>query len=192
MKLVLALVLLVGCKEETPTDLAAKMRQMHAMSKMQPEVNPVPYQKLAVLLPEKAAGFERKRSSGERSTAMSVKLSHAQASYEGEDGETIQIEVSDLGTMKGFAEMAAIGISAVEMEREDDDGFERTFEHRGHRAYEKYESATKKSEVKAIVANRFVVELSGQDIELRRLKRALEAIDLDALEAMKDEGIGSQ
>lgn len=173
-----------------PKDLGQAMQKMQeAVGKMQSNVDPVSYKKLKALLPEKAGDFTRKKTRGQKAGAMGFKVSHAEGDYEGPDGARLSIKITDTGTMKGFAGMAAAQWAMVELERESDDGYERTFTYEGNKAYEKYENASKSAQLNTIVGNRFVVELRGRKVEMKAVKSALEDVDLGALADMKDEGV---
>lgn len=177
-------------KQVDPQNLGEAMQKMQeAMGKMQSNVDPVSYKTLKGLLPEKAGEFTRKKTRGQKAGAMGFKVSHAEGDYEGPDGAKLSIKITDTGSMKGFAGMASAQWAMVELERESDEGFERTFTYKGNKAYEKYQNGPKRAQLNTIVASRFVVELQGRKVEMKAVKAALEDVDLDALAEMKDEGV---
>ena len=175
--------------DKAPKDLGEAMKQMEkAMGAMASNVDPVSYKKLKALLPEKVGIYARTKTSGEKAAAMGMKVSHASGKYEGKDGATATVKITDAGTMKGMA----AGMTAwalVEIERESDDGFERTFEHKGHPAHEKFQNKRQRGELHAFVSKRFVIEVTGRKADMKELKKLFEAIDISALEGMKDEGV---
>lgn len=56
-----------------------------------------------------------------------------------------------MGSMKGLAGMTAFAWSWAEIDKESDDGFERTFEYKGHKAYEKYDTNYKNGEYRYLL-----------------------------------------
>ena len=62
------------------------------------------------------------------------------------------------------------------------------FEFGGHKVHEKYDRNSRHGEVSILVARRFAVDVSGDNVSIEDLERALSTVDLSALEAMKDAG----
>ena len=93
-----------------------------------------------------------------------------------------------MGSMKGLAGVTAFAWSWAEIDKESDDGFERTFEYKGHKAYGKYNTNYQDGEVQVLVAKRFMLEVKGNDAPMEKIHSALDEINIDELESMKDEG----
>jgi len=144
------------------------------------KVEPVSFRELKALLPEELADLKRTKSSGEKAGAMGVKVSHAMAKY-GDGDERIEVKITDTGGMRGIMKMAATAWATTEFERESDDGFERTTTIEGHKAVEKFHEARKKTEIQAIVADRFHVELKARGLSFKDAKSAVGDLDLDKL-----------
>ena len=149
-------------------------------------VEPVDFRELKAMLPETAAGLKRASAEGEKSGAMGIVVSHAEARYEGE-GSNLQVKITDPGNLSGFAAMAAMWMN-VEMDRETDSGYEKTGSAGGRRFHEKYDKAGKSGEYTMIVGNRFMVDVHGNGVDMPTMKKAMEQIDLAKLESMKDAG----
>jgi len=75
--------------------------------------------------------------------------------------------------------------SKLDVDRETDDGYERTTTFDGHKAYEKYNDKRKRGEINLIVNSRFIVQVEGRGVEMDELKRAIKKIDLDDLAKLK-------
>ena len=153
------------------------------------EVEPVDFRKLKKLLPEKLAGMKRVRSGGERNAVFGIKVSQAEAEYESRDGGSVQVEIIDLGSIKGVARYAKFGWTMAEIDRETDHGYERTFTYRGQKGFEEYDTESRDGKIQLIVANRFAVEIDGSDVDMKKLKKVLKDLDISKLERMKDEGV---
>lgn len=176
--------------EGQPKDLNEALAKMKsAIEKNAPQVDPVDFRKLKKMLPEKVAGLERKKAQGEKAGAMGVKVSNAMGQYEGAEGARLKIKLIDMGSMKGFAAMAATGWAMAEIDRESDDGWEKTTKYKGFKAFEKYNTKRKQGETKLIVANRFIVEISGRKVTWDQIKDARDEIPFSDLEDLKNEGV---
>ncbi len=154
---------------------------------------PVNFRRLRDLLPEELAGLTRESAEGETSGAMGVRLSKATATYRAEAGDgadpRLEVTLTDLGAVQGFAMMGLAAWRMTDVDRETGTGYERTTDYRGHPAFETYDmEGTPRAEFQTIVSDRFLVELDGRDLEMDRLKRAMEDLDIAELEAMKEAG----
>jgi hypothetical protein len=150
---------------------------------------PVDFRALRDLLPEELPGLKRTSIEGEKTGAMGFNVSQAEARYESEDGANLTLKISDLGAVSGVAAMAAYAWATVEVDRENQDGYERTFSQGGYRGYERYDRSNRSGEVSLLVAGRFVVEADGYNVSAEALKEALEKVNTGALEGMKDAGV---
>jgi len=208
----LVLLALAGCEKEAPkkADAATRMeeasRQMgeaarkadvqkmgEAMGKMGEalvggtQVEPVDFRELKALLPESVAGMKRVNSEGSRHNVMGIASSKALAAYEDGKGARLEVEIMDVGTLTGVTAMAFAWVN-VEIDKEGDDGYERTHTIAGRKAYERYSKSARSGELDVLVASRFVVSVRGSGIAMEDFRRAIEAIDLAKLDALKARG----
>ena len=72
--------------------------------------------------------------------------------------------------------------SNLEIDKETEDGFERTTEIDGHKAYMKYDRRREQSEIAVIFDNRFLAVAKGKGIDFDDLQEIVEDLDLDDLE----------
>lgn len=186
--------LLTGCgsnKEEkeaaasdSPADaLQAIADKAKAMGDRE-AVDPVDFRKLKDLLPEKVAGMARTEATGEKTGAMGFTVSTAQAKYKGSDN-TLNIEIVDTGGIAGVSTMALAAWSIAEIDKETTTGYERTTQIDGHKAFEKYNNESKSGEINVLVADRYVVNVEGDNVSVDELKEALKDIDLAKLGELK-------
>ena len=145
------------------------------------EVQPVDFHRLKEMLPEKIGGMRRTEASGQSGEAMGIKGSSATARYEGEDG-SLQIEISDLGSLSGLAGLA--GKFDPNMEKETDTGYERTKRVDGQLVHERYDRRARSGEVSVILNNRFSVTVNGTGVDAGVLTGALKEVDLSKLATM--------
>lgn len=154
------------------------------------KVNPVDFRDLKSLLPEQIASLKRTNATGEKSSAMGINISKAEADYRDEQGnKKIDIEITDLGSITGLTAFAAYGWYMAEIDKETDEGYEKTFTYKGNKGYEKYNNKYQNGEISVLVAKRFIVEITGNDVSMDEIKSALDMIDIGKLESMKDFGI---
>lgn len=106
---------------------------------------------LKELLPEEAAGLARKSAESEKVGAIA-------------------------GALMGMAAW-----SMIDMDKETENGYEKTTTYKGNKAYEKYNSKNRDGEMAVIVAKRFVVTVKGRDVEMDKIKETFDDIDLGKL-----------
>jgi len=148
-------------------------------------VDPVDFRKLKELLPEKAAGLKRIEATGEKSGAAGFTISRAEAKY-GDNGETAaHIEIFDTGGIAGVGTMALAAWTMADIDKETSTGYEKTTTLEGYKGYEKYDSQSKSGELNVLVADRFVVNINGNNLSVEKLKSILTSLDLDKLSELK-------
>lgn len=176
--------------ENSPEAYAEKMKQMGENLTEGKKVEPVDFRELKALYPESINGMKRTNSSGEKTAAFNMNISHAEADYNSEDGsKSFDINITDMGNMSGLTQMAAYGWAMGEFDRETDSGYEKTTNFSGYKAYEEYNNEGKYGKLQVLVASRFIVEASGNNISMDELKSALGQIDLSKLESWKNFGV---
>lgn len=147
-------------------------------------VDPVDFRKLKDLLPEQLAGLSRIEATGEKSGAMGFTVSTAQAKYKGPDS-SLDIEIVDTGGIAGVSTMALAAWSIADIDKETTTGYERTTSLDGYKAFEKYDNESKSGEINVLVADRYVVNVQGDNVSVEQLKEILKTIDLSKLGEMK-------
>ena len=150
----------------------------------------VDFRVLKELLPDEINGMPRTSSDGEKNSAMGFTMSRAEARYETQGtNSSIKIQISDVGAMTGAAAMATYAWASVEVDRENQTGYEKTTTIKGYRGYEKFDRQTNYGELSLMVGGRFMVELEGNEVGMDALKAALDKLDLGKLEGMKGFGV---
>jgi hypothetical protein len=77
--------------------------------------------------------------------------------------------------------VAAAGFAMVEIDREDDNGYEKTSKLNGYKALEKWNAKNERGEYRVLVADRFYVELDAMKMPMDAIKAAASALDLARL-----------
>ncbi len=137
---------------------------------------------LKELLPADADGLPRKEASSEKTGAMGFNISTAEARYRNDDS-SIEVNIIDAAGTGALMGMAAW--SMMEMDKENEEGYEKTTKYKDHKAFEKYNNKNKDGEMAVIVANRFVVTVKGNNVDMDKIKATLDDIDLGKLEDLK-------
>ena len=169
-------------------DIAKGMAQFaESMQQMQKGPNgeafePVSFRTLYDFFPE-VAGWEKSKPKGETMT-MPVKFSSAEATYT--KGEA-NIEVKIVDT--AMAQMLTMPYQMFMMtgySRETDEGYEKASKVAGNPGWEKWDSGSKQAEIGVIVAQRFLVTVSGRDVESAQpVKDVVAKMDLGKLAGVK-------
>lgn len=149
----------------------------------------VDFRELKKLFPEKLGDLKRSETSGEKTKMGEVVISMAKAEYAKENDESenrpeISMEVMDYGATQGMTEaFAAWG--TIEIDKDSDDGYERTVKVAGHPGFESYKNEDKRGELQLFVAGRFLVHVRIENLPAEQLKKTAETYPLDKLAAMK-------
>ena len=140
----------------------------------------VNFRELKKMLPENLNGMKRTSSEGQTTGFGGMKVSIAEAKYE-DGNKKIHFTLTDTGGL-GAALMGMAFWQNMEMDKEDDNGFERTGEIDGNKAYMKYNKKTGKSQIAMIYNNRFLAAAEGTNVDFDDLQEAVEDFDFDDLE----------
>ena len=142
----------------------------------------VDYERLKELIPE-ISGWTRSAPRGEQVT-MPFKISKAGARYEKGDS-SIKLDITD----SSFNQLLLAPLSmfmAMGFEEKSDDGFTKAVKIAGLPGFEKWQNAGKDGEVTVVVANRFIVQADGNNVEnLDVVRKVVTAVDLNKLAGMK-------
>ncbi len=151
------------------------------------QVEALSVEKIKSFLPESLAGRARADASAERNVAMGIQIAEATARYANGEGEAWNLKITDSGSTKGI--MMFAGWALMQQERQTDHGYEKSYKADGRLIHETWDTDGQHGEYAVVLANRFVVTLSGKAPSIDALKEAAASVDLSGLEALKDEGV---
>jgi hypothetical protein len=177
--------------QEGSQGIADAMRGLGDAAKDGKKVEPVDFRELKAMLPEKLSGMTREGAEGEKTSAMGVKISEAHANYTAAEGAHVSVKIVDMGSVSGLVGMATMAWAAADVDRETENGYEKTTTFDGHKAFEKYDNQSHSGELNILVEKRFVVTIEGNDVAMSFLKEAARSIDLGKLASMKNAGVTS-
>lgn len=142
-------------------------------------VEPVELDALKAVLPRRLLGMERTEYSANKTGAFGFNVSVVTATYEEGDAH-LEVVITDAGrftqVISGLADW-----TNVEIDKENQDGYERTTTIEGYQAYEKYNRPRRSGELSLIIDNRFVIAIEGKQIDERDFRRIVRRLDLDEL-----------
>lgn len=144
------------------------------------KVETMNFRDIKATLPSRLLGMDRTEFSGEKNGAFGFSVAQAEATYE-EDDERIEVAIVDGGNM-GIAKMGVAAWASVEIDKESDEGYERTVKIDGHKAFEKYEERRGVAELVWLYKDRYIISLKGKGVDGDDLRRALKRIDYDDLD----------
>jgi len=142
----------------------------------------VDYERLKDLLPD-IDGWARSDTTGEQHTTPAA-FARARAVY-----RTAESRIELVITDSAFSPMVLAPVSiflAPGYSERSDDGFRRAVKVGGQPAVEQWNSGSRRAEVTALVANRYLVRASGDDVSgVEPVLAAVESVNLARLAALK-------
>lgn len=144
--------------------------------------DPVDFHMLQALLPPALPGLQRGTPKGESNTAMGMKATSAEVDFSGNGNARVNVSIKDASAVAGLAALAEM----AQHESEQGDSYEKNESLSGQNVHEKWDAASRHGQLSLIVAKRFAVDVTGDNVDLDVLKRALAQIDLGKLDSMKD------
>ncbi len=142
----------------------------------------VDFQKLKELMPDKVLGLSRSDLSGQKTGLSGFNMSIAEAKYSG-DSKDVQISIIDAGGSTLALSGLAIWAN-TEMERESDEGYERTTKIKGYKGFEKYDKNNKSGQLSLLVENRFIITIQVNGLNEGDPRQVLDKIDLGKLKRL--------
>jgi hypothetical protein len=171
-------------------DFVEKMEDLNKEMEEGKEYKVVDFRLLKDMLPEQVGPLNRTSATGEKNSGMGFTISETRGKYASEDGnQRLEIEIKDMGSMKGWAGLAAWGWTMAEVDKETDTGYERTIEYKGHKGFEEFDSETQDGKIEVFVAKRYMVSVHGWDVPMELIKEGLDEVDVGGLEDMRDAGL---
>lgn len=140
----------------------------------------LPVSELKSLFPKSFGGLDRQTLKGESTGAFGFKLATVKSEYE-EGEKEITLELIDFGGIPAVAQVIAAW-SKSDIFHEDEDGYEKVAEWKGHKSFEKSDTKDNSSSLAILYKNRFLVSASGKNIPLDDLKDYLDDDFMDELD----------
>ncbi|MFK8105128.1 MAG: hypothetical protein AB8G15_21630 [Saprospiraceae bacterium] len=141
---------------------------------------PVDKEKLKALFPDEIDGMKRVSRGVQTGGVANLKGTNANAVYKA-DGKKLEINIVDGGGLGSSLMDLAKKNFNMEIDQETETGYERTTKIEGYNALEKYNTKRKRGEITIFAYKQFMVNITGQGMEMDVIKSALTDI-LDELD----------
>lgn len=151
-----------------------------------PQIAVLSAAKVKALLPESVAGLKRISVTSEKSSGSGYEVTKAQAQYSDGASALISLTVGDYGSNLANGYFSWLD---GEQDSESELGYEKAGLVDGRQTRETALKNNLMSEYSVVIANRFVVESTGTNVGIDKLKAAVNSIGLDNVEALKNEGV---
>lgn len=125
-------------------------------------------------LPDKMLGMDRIDHSGQKAGIAEMQFSMAEATYADGD-KKVAVKIIDTGGLGALLSSMAVW-SQIEVDKEDQDGYERTTMIGSKKAIEKYNRTHKEGEISMIMADRFIVDVGASNISEDELRQVISQI----------------
>jgi len=142
-------------------------------------------QVLKGFLPTELTGMQLKDSSVGINQIQDTDIVQAEAEYVADSGGgSIYVTITDGVNLSGVAKLALTAWTLKDFNRENDNGYERSIKYKDYNAMEKYDNNNREGVVRVYVAERFIVEVEGNQVNMDAVKQAVDKIDVEKLAAL--------
>jgi hypothetical protein len=173
-------------KGDTTAAANAAMESVATMASGGRKVEPIAVDRLRQFLPEALDGMPRSDVTTEQTSFGPMSVTTASATYR-DGSRKIRVNVGDMAAAGGlFALTTLMGAGQV---RETDAGYEKMQRVDGRFVIEKQDKRSGAAEYTVVLADRFIVNASSDNVDAQALRATIAKLDTAKLEAMKDVGV---
>jgi len=152
-----------------------------------PKTEAVDFRKLKELVPAELSGMKRSSCNGERNKVGEMSISQVTASFKKDDNDgspKVELTVIDYSNLEMAKGMAAAW-TTIEIDKDSDDGFEKTVKVKGNPGFFTWRKDGKRGEVQLMVGQRYIMTVQTDNIASDDVIKTVEALPLDKLAALK-------
>lgn len=173
-------------KEFDPAQMQKQLEALQQMMEANAKATPLPvdHRELKALLPEQLGDLKRTAAKSGKQSTMGITVVNAEGEYEGPKGAKARVTIIDTSGAGAFGAAAAMGVAALDINNETDDGYERTVRIGDYKALEEYNHKEKSGKITVFVGQ-FNVVIDASGIAPEALKTAAAALDLKRLAGLK-------
>jgi len=136
---------------------------------------------MKTFFPEEVMGMKRSRFSVNSVTGFAT----GEAEYKKDDTTNYKVVMYDCAGEAGAGFYGMKFLSGWNIEREDDNGYEKTVSFMGNKALEQYQKNPERYTLNFVTADRFWITLEGENTGLDNLKSFAQALNLEKLKDVK-------
>ena len=155
-----------GTNTDASNDMAKMMEEMKKMPALSTD-------QIKAMLPENLMGM--KRTSFSANSMMGYGIGEAR--YKSDDGKQLHVSIYDCVGTAGVAWYSMM-YWGMNMEREDENGYEKTTTFNGTKAIEKYQKGSDEYTLTFPASNRLLVSVEGEQTGLDMVKQAAGSLNL--------------
>ena len=171
----------VGAIDLEKVQQAGEQMQQAVQPTQGGNANVIAPDRLQAMLPEALGAWKRTEISSSGGGVAGLGGSKADARY-AHDGQSFKLAVTDMAAMGGLAALASA--ANVQSSRQTETSYERTATIDGRLTTEEWDNSRNRGKFSVLIANRFLVEASGQAPSIDALKQAVNAVGIGKLEKM--------
>ena len=146
---------------------------------------PIDYKKLKELMPDKLLDQQRTKLEGEKISIGEFIMSQATATFgDKDDAPRFEVQFIDYSASKAMAE-GMTAWKSIEIDKEGDDGFERTTKIAEQPAFQSFQKEGKSGQVNIFVAGRYLVTVQLNNVTGDDVKKVGDALPIAKLVELK-------
>jgi hypothetical protein len=186
--LVLSIVVTAGCGRKEKKEQAADAERLKQLGdKAEVLVDSGKLQdadKLKGLLPKTLPNMKRLEATAKKLGSIGRRLTRGEVSFEGADGELVEMSITDAVSAKGLAAIPDSEWTTKDVKEDTDTRFVSVENKDGRRMYKEYNLNTRQGKVRVLAGNRFVVEIVGLNMKFEDVETLLSTIPVGTLEKL--------
>jgi hypothetical protein len=145
---------------------------------------PVDFRKLKEVVPAELAGVKRSSNEGEKINIGELNISQVNAQFQkaeaAENDPSVTLQIVDYASAPEMGNVMTAW-QQMNVDKESDNGFERTTKYKEQPAYETYQNEGKSGNVQIWVASRFYVNVQTTNLTAEQMKKLVESLPLEKL-----------
>ncbi len=163
------------------TEMAKSANKVESKVEDLKKLTPISNEALKSFLPEELAGM--RRSNFNVTNAMG--FAAGEAEYKQDDTSQVRVTVHDCAGEAGSAFYSMQYFLRLNMEQENDNGYTKAVDFMDSRAVETYDKSANEYNLVFLAADRFLVSVEGENVELGKVKETAKSLDYDKLKSLK-------
>lgn len=152
------------------------MQNAPGMGAADPDAPTFTQDELRAMMPESVDGFDRTELEVTSTAMGGMNMTTLQATYQLEDGGSVHVSVTDVGTVPGMA-MASAAWTMASFDRTTQTGFERTTTWEGFQAMETQDVQGDNTRSSlSVLAGNYLAQLEGNGVDLETVKEIADEV----------------
>jgi len=163
------------------SEMAKSTTKMESKVEDLKKLTPISNEALKSFLPEELVGM--RRSNFNVTSAMG--FAAGEAEYAQDDTSEVRVSIHDCAGEAGSAFYSMQYFLRLNMEQENDNGYNKAIDFMDSRAVETYDKSANEYSLVFLAADRFLISVAGDNVGLDKVKETAKALDYDKLKGLK-------